>query len=166
MLDIIISFFGSLTTVAWILLLGGLLGIILEIFTPGFGFFGALGSISVMVSIFLTANSIIEFLVMFILFAMFIGFVIVIVVHLAKKGKLGKGIILENSVSEKGINKEDMQFFVGKIAETLTTLRPSGSISIDGVKLDAVADGGFIEKGKKVEVIRVDGIRIVVKERK
>jgi len=164
--DIIISFFGSLTTVAWILLMAGLLGIILEIFTPGFGVFGALGSICVIVSIFLTANSIIELLVMFILFAMFIGVVIAIIVYLAKKGKLGKGIILENTVKEKGINKDDMQFFVGKIAETLTTLRPAGSISIDGVKLDAVADGGFIEKGKKVEVIRVDGIRIVVKESK
>lgn len=166
MLDIIISFFGSLTTVAWILLMAGLLGIVLEIFTPGFGLFGALGIISVVVSILLTANNIFQALVMFILLAMFIGVVITIVVHLAKKGKLGKGIILENTVKEKGINKEDMQFFVGKIAETLTTLRPAGSISIDGVKLDAVADGGFIEKGKKVKVIRVDGIRIVVKESK
>lgn len=165
MLDIIIGFFGSLTTVAWILLLVGLLGIVLEIFTPGFGIFGAVGILSVGVSILLTATTIIEALIMFILLAMFIGVIITIIVQMAKKGRLSKGIILEKTVNEKGINNDDMQFFVGKTAETLTTLRPAGSISIDGVKLDAVADGGFIEKGKKVEVVRVDGIRIVVKEK-
>ena len=44
-----------------------------------------------------------------------------------------------------------------------TVLRPAGTADFEGVKLDVVTEGEFIEKGRPLEVIRVEGRRIVVR---
>ena len=54
--------------------------------------------------------------------------------------------------------------YLDQEAETLSKLRPAGTIEIDGKRVDAVSEGAFIEKGKKVKVISVSGSRIVVRE--
>jgi membrane-bound serine protease (ClpP class) len=49
--------------------------------------------------------------------------------------------------------KVTAQSMAGKQGEVFSDLRPAGSILIEGKKYDAVTEGGFIEKGQKVEVI-------------
>lgn len=44
--------------------------------------------------------------------------------------------------------------FIGREATALTSLRPSGTISIDGVRKDAISHTGWVEKGAKVRVCR------------
>ena len=44
----------------------------------------------------------------------------------------------------------------------MTPLRPSGKIEIDGEIYDVVAEGEFVAQGEPVEVLRSEGIRIVV----
>jgi membrane-bound serine protease (ClpP class) len=46
---------------------------------------------------------------------------------------------------------------------SLSPLRPAGIAEIDGTRVDVVSDGGFIEAGAAIRVIRVDGNRIVVR---
>jgi membrane-bound serine protease (ClpP class) len=43
-------------------------------------------------------------------------------------------------------------------------LRPAGSAEFNGKRVDVVADWEYIEKGKKIKVLRVEGIKVVVKE--
>lgn len=50
-----------------------------------------------------------------------------------------------------------------KQGTTLTDLRPAGKALIDGKKIDVVTEGGFIERGRPVEVVEIEGSRIVVK---
>lgn len=45
----------------------------------------------------------------------------------------------------------------------LSPLRPAGYAEIDGVRVDVVSDGGFIDAGTAIEVSRVDSNRIVVR---
>lgn len=52
---------------------------------------------------------------------------------------------------------------VGARGTTLTVLRPSGLADLDGDRVDVVSEGSFIEAGVPVEVVRVDGNRIVVR---
>lgn len=47
---------------------------------------------------------------------------------------------------------------------TDSVLRPSGKVDIEGHILDAVSRGDFIEKGKKVIVIKAEGGYLVVKK--
>lgn len=54
---------------------------------------------------------------------------------------------------------------LGRVGTALSPLRPAGVADIDGARVDVVSDGGFVEAGAVIEVTRVDGNRIVVRER-
>ncbi|MDY6913894.1 MAG: NfeD family protein [Planctomycetota bacterium] len=53
---------------------------------------------------------------------------------------------------------------VGTKTTAETTLRPSGTIRIDGRRVVAQAETGMIEKGDQVEVIRATGMGVVVRK--
>ena len=51
----------------------------------------------------------------------------------------------------------------GKSGRTLTDLRPAGTAEVDGQRVSVTTEGDFLEKNTEVEVIEVEGIRIVVR---
>jgi membrane-bound serine protease (ClpP class) len=54
---------------------------------------------------------------------------------------------------------------LGRTGTALSPLRPAGVADINGARVDVVSDGGFIEAGAAIEVTRVEGNRVVVRER-
>jgi membrane-bound serine protease (ClpP class) len=56
------------------------------------------------------------------------------------------------------------QRWLGKSGTTVTPLRPAGLAHLDGERVDVVSEGVFIEAGQAIDVIRVDGNRIVVRQ--
>lgn len=52
---------------------------------------------------------------------------------------------------------------LGQTGTAFTPLRPAGTAVINGKRVDVVADGAFIEKGKDVKVVAVEGLRVVVR---
>ena len=67
---------------------------------------------------------------------------------------------LEESVSiEFGIKT-----LVGSEGEAATVLRPSGKISISNEIYDAVSETGFIEKGAKIKVNRIENAQLYVEQ--
>ena len=57
------------------------------------------------------------------------------------------------------------QSWLGRTGTAVSPLRPAGIAEVDGTRLDVVSDGGFIEAQATIEVTRVDGNRIVVRQR-
>lgn len=55
------------------------------------------------------------------------------------------------------------QQWIGRIGVAHSPLRPAGIADMHGTRLDVVSDGGFIDAGAAIEVIRVDGNRVVVR---
>lgn len=53
---------------------------------------------------------------------------------------------------------------VGKTGEAITALAPSGHIKIEGEPYQAVSESGYIKKGSRVQVVRGEGARLIVKE--
>ncbi len=51
----------------------------------------------------------------------------------------------------------------GKAGTALTPLRPSGTAEVSGERLDVVTEGEYIAAGTAVEVIRVEGGRVIVR---
>lgn len=51
----------------------------------------------------------------------------------------------------------------GDLGVVLTTLRPSGKIIIGDAKIDAIAQGEFMEPGTPVQVVSLDQNRVIVK---
>jgi len=52
----------------------------------------------------------------------------------------------------------------GRIGTALTDLRPSGTVSIDGERIDVVTEGPWVEKGDTVVVLRAESYRHVVRK--
>jgi membrane-bound serine protease (ClpP class) len=60
------------------------------------------------------------------------------------------------------VTADSQMHFLGRTGHAVTVLRPSGAAEIDGVRLDVVTEGEFLDPGTPVIVIRVEGGRIVV----
>ncbi len=69
------------------------------------------------------------------------------------------------NVSEKGFSsaRDQLDDLLSAEGFAITTLRPSGTASIKGKKVDVVTEGEMILKNTKIKVIDVKGNRIVVK---
>jgi membrane-bound serine protease (ClpP class) len=52
---------------------------------------------------------------------------------------------------------------VGREGQTLTELHPSGIVVIDGSRFDVVTAGESVRRGERIRVMKVEGMRIVVK---
>lgn len=85
--------------------------------------------------------------------------------HLSEN-RLWKKLTLSLSLtSQKGYvsSSGDMKQWIGKEGTARSVLRPSGKVEVEGHILDAVTEGDFIEKGRKIRVVRAEGSRVVVR---
>ncbi|TRM12744.1 nodulation protein NfeD [Lentibacillus cibarius] len=149
-----------------ILLIIGAGLIVAEFFLPG-GIAGLLGSAAIVWSLLLSGQDL-SYMVMSISIAFIITFIAAMI--MIKKMGMRKGffryLILEDQTSsEKGyVSSKNRQELIGVEGKTITPLRPSGTAIFNEERLDVVTEGGFIDKGKRVKVIRVEGVRVVVRE--
>jgi len=159
-----IGLFTGITIISVILFIIGISLIILEMFTTfGFsGFLGVLGIITLIVNIFITANTIREGIMLTAIFFVIVVILLAVFMTLMSSGRLPQRLVLHST--EAGFSgTEDMQYLLGKTGTVVNICRPVGNVDFDGVKLDVTTRGDFIEKGTTVEVIEVEGNRIVVR---
>jgi membrane-bound serine protease (ClpP class) len=80
---------------------------------------------------------------------------------------LGRRLVLESDMQAATgyvSTPENDGRLLGQAGTALSPLRPAGIAEIAGVRVDVVSDGRFIDVGTPVEVTRVDGNRIVVRQ--
>lgn len=162
----IFSFIGNMQTLQIVVLTVGLALLLIEVFIPDFGIIGILGIATYIIGILLTAKTFFEGLIMFTILLIFLAIVILLVLNSAKKGRLSKTLILNNqNSSEQGFTAvEDMKVFLNREGKAISVLRPAGIGIFDGIRLDVVTSGTFIEKNEKIKVIEVKGRRIIVEK--
>ena len=153
----------------------GVLLIAAEIFViPGFGVAGISGIVLVVggLTMSLLDNKDFDFeqvsgkdlgeAVFIVLIGLVLGFVLVIWLS----NKIGhRGIFRKvalNKDLEDAISSPDLSSLIGKEGIAATVLRLSGKVIIDGEFYDAVSESGFIEKGKKIKVIRFENAQVYV----
>lgn len=76
------------------------------------------------------------------------------------ESRIARKFVSKGAVGELGVEKPELLHGTGT---TLTALRPSGVASINGQRVDVVAETGFIERGTNVKVVAVEGSRVVVR---
>jgi len=164
----ILSFVDNIDVLQAVLLVIGLVFLIIEAFIPSFGVFGILGILLLLLSIFLTAKTFLEGLIMFLILLALSVILLIIAIRIATKSKLSKKLINTDTFSEKKgyTGVQDMSAVVGLKGRAMTILRPSGKAEFDGKILDVVTKGEFIEKEKEIIIEQVEGARIVVKKYK
>lgn len=155
------SYILSWNPAAVICLVVGLALLIFEMFSPGMGVPALLGVIALIASIVLSADSFAHALISLALILLLLGVFAFFVFRAFSKGKLHR-IVLNESVSGSSTPLAKMKDLVGAQGVCVTALRPSGSAEFNGKKLDVVSDGEFIDKGCRVRIESVEGLRITV----
>ena len=70
----------------------------------------------------------------------------------------------ESQLKDEGyIASRDYGQYLGKLGTALSPLRPAGIGLFEGERLDVVSDGDFIDKDVSIEIIRIDGYRLIVR---
>ncbi|WP_072887969.1 NfeD family protein [Ornithinibacillus halophilus] len=151
---------------AIILLLLGIGLIIAEFFVPG-GILGFIGVGSLVGSLFM-AGANIGHMSMSIAIAFIVAVVAAVILFRRigmDKGVFRHVILKDRETTELGyvsqVNRLDL---IGLEGVTVTQLRPSGVGQFDGERIDIVSEGGFVEANKPVKIVKVEGVRIVVRE--
>ena len=97
-------------------------------------------------------------------------FIIIILVRYLPATQFGKRIVLGEGLasgggfSEKAANSVDNENILHMKGITLMGLHPAGKAQIGTKKIDVVSEGGYIEEGATIQVIKIEGSRIVVKK--
>ena len=149
-----------------ILLITGIIFIILEFFVPG-GILGIIGVCAIVVSLFMSGYDLTH-MGLSILVAIIVGIMAFVILYRradAEKGIFRKIILQDRTMTEEGYISTNVRGdLIGREGLSLTTLRPSGIAEVDGERVDVVTEGAYIEEGKKIKVIAVEGMRIIVRE--
>ena len=148
----------------------GIIFCIIEVFMPGFGFFGISGTIMIALGMILRlimGGNAWMLLYMLLIFSVLLVLLFVVFSKLVKKQSNVKSSIFYSGTAvpvDKTEGTKDFSAFVSKVGTTQTALRPIGKAMFEGEVLDVVARDGFIEKGKTIQVISVQGQKIEVIE--
>lgn len=152
-----------------ICVLAGLLLLVVEVFAPGFGLPGISGIILLLIGTGLLwiKEGAIAGLGLLVVIVALVAIVLSITLKSASTGRLSKSpiILMDSERPEDGyLASSDLSIFIGRKGRTRTVLRPSGIANFDGVRLNVVSDGSYIRQGADVQIERVEGSRIVVRE--
>ena len=162
----------SVLELNWVFVLGILLLIVgfllaaVEMAMPGFGAAGIGSIVCLVIGVFCTTDSLAEGAVVTLAVLALLGVMLAVVLWLFSRGKLKSPLVLEGEQkrTEGYISSADLNYLLGKRGKALTDLRPSGTGIFDDIKFDVVTEGGYITKDTPLEIIRVDGLRLVVRE--
>jgi membrane-bound serine protease (ClpP class) len=171
-----------------ILFLVGLVCLALELFVfPGFGVFGMSGILLMLASIVMASHTFIwptqdyEYRELGFTLLQVTGMLAAIAVGAAVLGRYFPSLPLLNRLILKpepwvGADSQDtlvrqaaegyesLAFLVGETGRTTTPLRPTGKARFGNLVLDVAAAGVFVEPDSLVEVIDVQGTRVIVKK--
>jgi membrane-bound serine protease (ClpP class) len=78
------------------------------------------------------------------------------------KSFFGKRMILATDEATAP-GEGDARVAVGAVGTALTPLHPGGTAELSGLRVSVVTAGEFVESGASVEVVTVEGARIVVR---
>lgn len=157
---------GTISAITIIIFCIGVFLVIIELFVVG-AVLGLIGMALIIFSI-ITMSDNLPIMLLNVCIALILAIIewVILVKFFKKKISFFENVVLKDSTNkESGYSSHnDRSYLVGTIAMTLTDLRPAGIILYNNERIDAVSEGSFINKDVKVEIIEVEGTRVVVRE--
>jgi membrane-bound serine protease (ClpP class) len=141
----------------------GILLLAAEVFTPGM-VLGIIGGLSMLVGTILsfTQFGAVTGLVATGTAVVLLGVTVYLELYLLPRTRFGRTMLVQscnNSTSQAPIGSDAI---IGKSAEALTTLAPSGYVSVDGHRYEAFCLSGHAAKGDSLKVTSRDNFRLIV----
>ena len=149
-----------------LMFIAGVVLLLLEIFViPGFGIAGISGIALIFISIFLTLGGGVGAIHTIGIVALILLVSFLVLLFFFPKLPIWKklGLARRETRKEGYVAVKEEKHLEGKEGKAITMLRPAGVVEIEGKRYDALTDGEFIEKGKKIVVTKVEGGKIFVK---
>ena len=143
----------------------GMLLLLLELITPGFGLTGISGLVLLGIGIWLSFKNLNLFWGLISTLASLT--IVIIAIRLFPKSVIWRAMRLDLEISKKRgfVTSEDLEKFINKEGITLSILRPSGLALIEDRRLPVQSEGIFIPKGKEIVVTRTEGNTLIVREK-
>ncbi|HSW10897.1 MAG TPA: NfeD family protein [Bacillota bacterium] len=137
-----------------------------EVFLPGFGVFGLGGLAALAGGVYLFTGGGPEAIT-----AMATAVVItlagtaLVLRFAARRGLLHRLTLPARQGKEEGFSShEEESDLTGQTGIAVTPFRPAGILEVGGRRVDAISEGGFVSAGAPLQVLRVEGGRIIVRE--
>lgn len=140
--------------------------LILEVFVPGFGLFGIAGILSILASFYFVLGgnaSALNWLAISIVAALTLF--ALLIKYLPSNPAWNLFVLKDKQENSEGYSvTPDLTQYAGKSGLAVTTLRPAGIALIDGIRIDVVTFGDYIDAGTNIVVDKVEGSKIFVKK--
>lgn len=156
---------GYASWLSLVLLVVGIILLLLELLLPG-GIVGSIGFAILIMSLLSSGADTLHmaYAILTALIVAVIGMVIMVKFFGKKLNVFNKMVLNDSTDTEKGyVSNNNRVDLLGKVAITTTPLRPSGTAMLGDERIDVVTEGGYIDAHKKVAIIKVEGVRIVVR---
>ncbi len=148
----------------------GLLLLMVEVFVlPGFGIAGIAGGGAILYALYVISFKMygdpVKGIAISVGLLILAGILIYMGLKLLLKTEAGKEMVLDASIDAK-VSSAEQRFgdeWVGRIMTTLTECKPAGTAEYETSKYDVYSYSGLIKPGVKVEVLKVEGNKLVVK---
>lgn len=156
-----------INVVGILLLIAGFILVGIEMVLPGFSVPGVSGIICFVAGVFALADSAMEAAVITIAVLALLGILMAVILNLLSRGKLKPPIILEEEQhrSEGYLSSSDLKYLLGRQGRSVTDLRPAGIGRFDDINFDVISEGNYISKDTEIEIIKVEGSKLVVREK-
>ena len=143
----------------------GLLLLGVEALIPGFGIFGISGILCMLASLFFVLGGDAP-AVRWLAFSVGLAMVLFLLIlrYLPSSNLWGRFVLKDVEGRKEGFRSgTNHQELLGRTGVVVTKLRPAGVIVLDEARYDVVSEGEFVEVGTLVSVVKVEGVRIVVR---
>ena len=157
-------------TLAYILIVTGLLLLVAELFIPSGGLFFVLSVAALVIGVTMTflysedgMTGIWTLLAVFVLVPIVSG----VALHYWPKTRMGKRFFLagpteDDTIASMPVNVE-LEQLRGRFGRAVTPLRPAGTTEFDGREVDTITEGFLVEPGQWVRCIDVRAGKVVVR---
>ncbi|MEM1158785.1 MAG: NfeD family protein [Verrucomicrobiota bacterium] len=158
-------------TILFALLIAGYLLVLAEFVVPG-GILGIIGAVCLLAAgvmgffYFDTSTAI-----LILLAEVFSGIILTVIwFRYFFDSPMGSTLVHRDSLAQarsdqtSNSTQSPLSELIGSAGTTLTPLRPSGSARINNKRYDVLTEGKMVESGKPVNVVKIDGAHIIVRE--
>ena len=143
--------------------------LVVEVFVPSFGLITicAMGAMAGGLAIFFNHSPVVGWIGVIVAVVM-IPTVLVMAYKLFPKTRFGRNVSLTAPARAKGDaipDTEQLEQMLGLLGRVITPLRPVGMCDFSGQRLECVAESGYVDKNRIVEIIKVEGTQLTVRVR-
>jgi membrane-bound serine protease (ClpP class) len=147
-----------------VLLVAGLFLVGAEVFLPGgiLGVAGGLALVGAVILGFIAFPGYGVYIAIGIIAA--VGVVVALWIRFFPRTRIGRSMTVSRDLAASKATQPGLERLLGRTGRSASELRPAGFAIIDGDRVDVVSDGRLIARDRPVQVVLVEGNRIVVTE--